>query len=250
METSAMQAEATTSGASHHRNRVRRRCGRLTIQRVLYIKKTSVIGSFFYASGDPLPRLDAVPKMEGISGGLAPAGRGDDEPTAGPAIARHTELYRVVYQEGQRALDDQVGELNSMRDRAVQFTAFVGAATAFLVGAGLSGPHRDVTFYVLAGTASALSALLILLLFALLTPQTRRMWTYRLSTKSLISGWIETEVPLPTEADFYKKLAIVYDEMREENTRLLRVLRTWYRYLIVVGAGQVTVWAALVWVRA
>lgn len=137
-----------------------------------------------------------------------------------------------------------------MRDRAVQFTAFVGAATAFLVGTGLSGTHRGVTFYVLASVASALSALLILLLLALLTPQTRRLWTYSLSTKKLISGWIETEVPLPTEADFFKKLAIMYDDMREENSGLLRALRTWYRWLVVVGAAQVAVWAALVWVRA
>jgi hypothetical protein len=204
----------------------------------------------FYTSGNPLPRLDAVPKIERVSAKVAPRRRSTDEPTGGPAIAKHADLYRVVYQEGQRALDDQVGELNSMRDRAVQFTAFVGAATAFLVGAGLSSPRRGVTFYVLASAASALSAVLIVLLLAVLTPQTRRLWTYSLSTKKLISGWIETEVPLPTEADFFKNLAIMYDDMREDNSRLLRALRTWYRWLVVVGAAQVAVWATLVWARA
>lgn len=196
-----------------------------------------------------MPRLDAVSKMERVSAKAASTRR-SDEPPGGPAIAKHADLYRVVYQEGQRALDDQAGELNSMRDRAVQFTAFVGAATAFLVGAGLSGAQRGVTFYILASVASALSALLILLLLALLRPQTRRLWTYSLSTKKLISGWIETEVPLPTEADFFRKLAIMYDDMREENSELLRALRTWYRWLVVVGAAQVAVWASLVWVRA
>src|SRR5664280_1806938 len=67
-------------------------------------------------------------------------------------------LYRIAYEEGKRALDDQVDELNGIRGRAVQFTAFVGSSTAFLAAVGLrTGPDRSWLFYVLAGVASALS---------------------------------------------------------------------------------------------
>lgn len=170
-------------------------------------------------------------------------------PSARPGIAKYEDLYRIAYQEAQRALDDQQDELKGMRDRSVQFTAFVGAATAFLVGAGLHPAHRDASFYALAGVASALSVALILLLLRLLIPSSRRLWHYRMSAKSLITGWIETDVPPPTEGHFLKALAEKYDQMREANEGLLGWLRISYRWLIAVGAIQVTLWAALVWVK-
>lgn len=196
------------------------------------------------------PRLNTVSEIERPSPGPPLTERSSDLSTARSDIAKHTDMYRIAYQEGQRALDDQQDELKGMRDRAVQFTAFVGAATAFLVGSGLHPAHRDAAFYALAGVASALSAVLILLLLALLRPMAGRLWHYRLSAKSLIAGWIETEVPPPTEAHFLRALAEKYDDMRAENEKLLSLLRTWYRWLVVVGAAQVTVWAALVWVKA
>jgi hypothetical protein len=118
------------------------------------------------------------------------------------------DLYRVAYVESQRTLDDQQDELKGMRDRAVSFTAFVGAATAFLVGTGLHATNRDVLFYILASLASALSALSIVLLIALLNPSSKRKWNYRMSAASLIDGWIENEVPGPSEAQFLRALAM------------------------------------------
>jgi hypothetical protein len=165
-------------------------------------------------------------------------------------IAGKVDLYRVAYEESQRTLDNQWDELKGMRDRAVSFTAFVGAATAFLVGTGLHGTHRDLSFYILAATASALSALLIALLVALLNPSRRKPWDYRLSATSLITGWIETEVPPPSEAHFIRALAETYDKMRSANEELLGSVRTWYRWLIVAGSAQVTIWAALVWLKS
>jgi hypothetical protein len=194
-------------------------------------------------------KLGAVSEIDRPVGGASPTQHGGSLPSAKRDIAQHVDLYKVAYQEAQRALDDQQGELRSMRDRSVQFTAFIGAATAFLVGTGLHPAYRDVLFYILASVASALSVALILLLLALLTPSNRRLWYYRLSAKSLIAGYIETEVPPPTEAHFLRALAERYDGMRVENEKLLSAVRAYYRWLIVVGIAQITVWAALVWVK-
>src|SRR5690349_1031373 len=77
---------------------------------------------------------------------------------------RYEDLYKVAYEESRRTLDDQADELNRIRDRAVQFEVFIGAATAFLVGTGLQAPHRDTTFRILAGVATAASVMMILFL--------------------------------------------------------------------------------------
>jgi len=195
------------------------------------------------------PRLVAVSEIDRPASGTSPAKRGSGVPPAKRDISKHTALYEIAYHEAQRALDDQQGELRGMRDRSVQFTAFVGASTAFLVGAGLHPAHRDASFYALASIASVLSVTLIILLLVLLTPSTRRLWHYRLSAHSLITGWIQTEVPPPSDAHVIRALAEKYDHMRVENEKLLSRLRTWYRWLVVVGAVQVVVWATLVWVK-
>jgi hypothetical protein len=164
----------------------------------------------------------------------------------------YEDLYQVAYEEGRRTLDDQTDELNRMRDRAVNFAVFVGAATAFLVGTGLQAPHRDSTFYAIAILASALSALMIFLLFRVLNPAKvkKEFWNYRMSPKSLIQGWIETDVPVPSKAQFNRELARVYDDMVLKNEAVLGGLRTAYRWLIVIGSAQLMVWAALVWIKS
>ena len=188
-------------------------------------------------------------EIEPSGAGASPARRSGDVPSARAGLAKYEDLYRIAYLESQRALDDQQDELKGMRDRGVQFTAFVGAATAFLVGTGLHPTHRDASFYFLAGVASALSVVLILLLLRLLIPSSSKLWHYRLSAKALIAGWIETDVPPPTEGHFLKALAEKYDQMREENEGLLGWLRISYRWLIIVGTAQITMWAALVWAK-
>jgi hypothetical protein len=162
-------------------------------------------------------------------------------------IDQHAELYQIVYEESQRTLDDQKDELNSIRDRTVQFVIFIGAATAFLVGTGLQNSNRDTSFYVLAAIASAVSIAMIGLLFALLNPSTRNEWNYRVSADALISGWIENEVPRPSKPQFIRALAMINDDSQRKNEKLLTPLRKRYRYLIAVGAFQIVLWAALVW---
>lgn len=171
----------------------------------------------------------------------------------GSQAARHnpidqTAQYRVAYSESQRTLDDQRDELQGVRTRAVQFTAFVSAATAFLVGTGLHATDRNGAFYPLAATASTLSVLSIISLAILLIP---RNWNYRMTPKVLIEDWIEQKgVQQPSEALFLRKLALAYDEMSAENGRLLKSLRTWYICLVLVGSVQVIAWATLVWLKS
>jgi len=157
-------------------------------------------------------------------------------------------LYRLAYEEGKRALDDQVDELNGIRGRAVQFTAFVGSSTAFLAAVGLrTGPDRSWLFYVLAGVASALSLFAIASLGFLLIPRKRQKFTFKMSSRVLIEDWIECEVPGPSEAAMLKELATEYDDLRVKNSRALGVLRRWYASVILIGATAVVVWAGLAW---
>lgn len=165
------------------------------------------------------------------------------------AVAGREDMYKLAYAESQRTLDDQTKELDSMRDRAVQFAAFVGAATAFLVGTGLLAAHKDIPFYILAGAASTVSAIWILLLFLLLNPSRRKLWGYRMSSTVLIEKWIESDVPEPTEANFLRQLTRAYERKRESNEAVLSSLRRLYRWFIVAGSAQVTIWAAVVWLK-
>jgi len=195
------------------------------------------------------PRLHGVSEIDRPTGSPSSAKHGSSVRPAKRDISQDTELYKIAYNEAQRALDDQQVEVRGTRDRSVQFTAFVGAATAFLVGAGLHPSYRDASFYALAGVASALSVALIVLLLTLLFPRRGELWHYRLSARSLITGWIQTQAPPPSHAHVIRALAQKCDDMREENEKLLSSLRTWYGWLVVVGAAQVAAWTVLVWVK-
>ncbi len=196
-----------------------------------------------------MSRLSSVSEVDRPAGSASPAKRAGGVPPDKRSISEHTDLYQIAYEEGQRALDDQAGEIRGVRDRAVQFTVFVGAATAFLVGTGLQSAHRDAVFYTLASIASLLSAAMIALLIVVLGPSRSNLWHYRVSARSLINTWIETKVPPPSNGHFFRRLAEQYDDWRVKNEKLLSGLRKWYRWLIIVGSAQVTVWAALVWAK-
>ncbi|MGY2004633.1 hypothetical protein [Blastococcus sp. SYSU DS1024] len=165
-------------------------------------------------------------------------------------------LYRLAYEESQRALDDQASELDGMRQRATQFLAFVGSATAFLVAAGLNAPERDGTFYTLAGLATVVSVATVILAVAILLlvrPSIRHLgrfeWSFRLSASRLI-GWIEPEVGGPDEPDFLRAVALRQDAMRERNEANLVKIRYYYAGVIAFGLLQVVLWGALVWATA
>ena len=162
------------------------------------------------------------------------------------------ELYKLAYEEGKRTVDDQLAELDSMRQRSVQFLAFVGAASAFLVGTSLKVADRPWVFYLLAVTASVFTLLTVALCISLLLA-TRRPWTggehdwsFRLSPRALVR-WIEPDVRPPSESDFYRALAERYEGMAEDNTEGLAKVRS--RYILFLGAAvlQLTLWLVLAW---
>jgi hypothetical protein len=69
-------------------------------------------------------------------------------------------MYRIAYDEGKRLVDTQLAELNGMRDRSVQFLAFVGSATAFLVGTSLGrvGEGTDIAYKTALTVSLAIAA--------------------------------------------------------------------------------------------
>jgi len=139
-----------------------------------------------------------------------------------------------------------------VRDRAVQFSIFIGAATAFLVGSALQGvshSHRDAIFYAIAGIATATSGMAIWLLFRVLNPSVRNLWNYRISSR-LLNDWVESENKPPSKADYIMRLADYCDEMRGKNEILLASLRVSYRWLMVFGSAQISFWTVLVWAKA
>jgi len=164
----------------------------------------------------------------------------------------HPELYKLAYDEGKRALQDQFTELDTMRQRSVQFLAFVGSASAFLVGTSLRATDRSVVFYILAIGASITTLLTIALCLALLTasrlPRARGVeeWSLNLSSSALVK-WIEPDVGQPNESDFYRGLAELYDRMTNENLPGLNRMRK--RYVLFLGGAvlQLTLWLALAW---
>jgi hypothetical protein len=183
------------------------------------------------------------------SAGRAPARSENLRELSSAEIDEHAELYQVAYEESQRTLDDQQDELNHMRDRSVSYVSFVGAATAFLVGTGLTHSDRDWLFYLLAGVASVLTLAMIVFAWLLLNPSNVKPWSYRLSARVLIADWIEKDVPAPTKAELVRELAVTYDEMQTDNEVFLSNLRTLYRNLITSGVAQLVFWGALVWVK-
>ena len=109
----------------------------------------------------------------------------------------------------------------------------------------------------MASIASLFSLVMIFLLLVLLNPFQRKLrhpsqrtlWNYRLSAKSLMTDWIEKDVPAPSEGEFIKGLAELYDEMQAENEQLLAPQRVFYWGVVTSGLLQVVLWAALVWAK-
>jgi hypothetical protein len=187
-------------------------------------------------------------ELDRPSAGSPPSRRGGGGSLEKRQINDRGAMYRIAYEESQRALDDELDELKGMRDRAVNFMAFIGAATAFLVGTGLSSSNKDTAFYTIAGIASGLFAVVIVLLFFLLGPSRRRPWYNKISAGAIITEWIETDFP-PNEAQLMRALAEKNDDSRIQNEKVLGSLRSRYQLIIAGGAFQLVLWAILVWVK-
>ena len=166
------------------------------------------------------------------------------------------DLYKLAYEEGKRTVDDQLAELDSMRQRSVQFLAFVGSASAFLVGTSLKATDRSPAFYVVAIAASAMTLLTVALCLSMLIAARLPLasggtekWAFRLSPSALVK-WAEPDVHPPSESDFYRALAEKYEEMARENSSGLSKIRS--RYIGFLGGAvlQLTLWLVLAWLYA
>lgn len=181
-----------------------------------------------------------------------PRGGAESVPPRRPGVAdeARVSMYKAAYDEGKRKVDDQLAELDSMRARSVQFLAFVGSATAFLVAAGLRQTHRTDGFYVVAGLATFVSVMSIALVTSILTAlrlfrHTR--WDFRINSKVLVEEWIDPEVGATSEARFFRDIALHYHTMATKNDPPLQRLRGRYIAFLTCGSFQVILWAALVW---
>lgn len=183
--------------------------------------------------------------------GPDPLGHGSDEWRLAAA--------KVAYEEGQRLVDDQVAELDSMRQRAVQFLAFVGSASAFLVGTGVSATTSDrstgmLLLAALASVGTLLALCLVSSILVSLVPNpdgrgfVRHAWNFRLDPSVLVRGWITSDVgPGLDEFGFYSRLAEHYGTMADENDCPLRLIRNYYVVFIAVSLTQLFMWAVVVW---
>lgn len=159
-------------------------------------------------------------------------------------------LYEVAYDEAKRTIDDQSAELSNVRQRAVQYLAFVGTATAFLAGAVVKSSLGGFAYYTLAICASLLSFASIILVAWMLSPRTTPDWHKRIDSKALVGRWIERQVPAPSRGQMLRDLSLHYDDWRRANEETLTRIRKLYLASIVVGGCQIAVWSLLVWVAA
>lgn len=181
-------------------------------------------------------------------------------PTGGNPQQNSSRLYVAAYEEGKRLVDDQIAELDSMRQRSVQFLAFVGSATAFLVAAGIrTDVQRTDLFFALASAATVISLLSIIAALSILLGWvrgsgrqlvTRAEWRFRLSPEVLIKDWIEPDLGAHGEDRFFRDIALTYEAMETANERALRRVRRNYLIFLVLGSMQVVLWATLVWACA
>lgn len=185
----------------------------------------------------------------------APAERRLERPSAGARLDR-LELYKLAYAESLRALEFQGKQLEGVRQRTVQYLAFVGTATAFLVGTSLGSAIRDGVFYAVAVVGSiiaivsvALAGRVLLLIAHFRWGLPRLQWSFSMSGKRLIE-WIEPEVGAPNEADYVRELTLLNDEAYRINESALGSLSRWYSMFVLLGFVQLVAWVALAWLRA
>lgn len=163
-----------------------------------------------------------------------------------------TGLYKVAFEESVRALEDQVKELDGIRQRLVSFLAFVGSATAFLVGSSLkplegTAANRDLWFYLLAIGGTVVVIIALGCAIYLLWPGSTEL-KVTASARLIISRTIEREVPaVESDGDLYRELAVHYDRGRCANDEVLDRVKKFYFWAIVGGVVQLGFWVALVW---
>jgi hypothetical protein len=180
---------------------------------------------------------------------IAPVETGPDETedrvlTVGE-VNKNEPLYEIAYSEAKSAFERQQRDLANVRDRAVGYLSFVGAATAFLAAADLQVTQRHADFYALAISASVVSAIVLVLATVLLSP-----WTTpidEVDPSALVKTWIERDLPAPSRANVLRNLAREYSRSHAKNQAVIDLVHRLYLSIILVGGIQVILWAAVAW---
>jgi hypothetical protein len=179
------------------------------------------------------------------------------QPRAGRSRTPDLPMYKIAYEEGKRLVDDQLAELDGMRQRSVQFLAFVGSATAFLVGTslgrvgtspGLAYGIVALVLAIVASLAAAVAIVLVVFILLALSKKGRIKFEFRLSPAVLVE-MIDPEVPQKEEAAFMRRLALDYGEMHDTNETSIIKLRKCYTAFIALGFSQLVLWAIVAWIN-
>ncbi|MCD9625633.1 hypothetical protein [Rhabdothermincola salaria] len=168
-----------------------------------------------------------------------------ETPSKAPSVSRaKADLYRLAYTESRARVHDQTEELSTMKQRAVQFVAFIGASTAFLVGSvvGNSG-SIGAGGQILAGVATVFLIGMLASLTLLLWPG---KWSLSVQAQPLLTDWIDSDIHPPGPA-IYKELAEEVDKKADGNELELGRRRWLYVAAILCGMGQLALWIALGW---
>lgn len=178
----------------------------------------------------------------------------DDGNGAAREPASDYPQYELARGEELRRLEHQRDELDSMRTRASQYLAFVGAATAFLVGNGLENADRDALFYAIAAFASLISATAIYLGVAVFLGGGKlaggEVGKYAFTLNSLVVlRTVEADVPHANPSQVSAYMTRLYAEMADGNAPVLAAARRQYRWFLGTGASQVLGWTILLWAR-
>ncbi len=179
------------------------------------------------------------------------------EPDPTPiGLVNHLEIYEQIRQEQLRELEGQRAELDSMRARVSQYLAFVGAATGFLAGTGLTRvpvDNRDGWFYFLAtlGTLSflALTYFAVMVLIGSGGAPKASQFAFHLDSPKLLTK-AETNGKHPSVPGFTRYLATAYGLMVKENEPLIRGVRRSYVVALSVGGFTLASWCILLWLKA
>jgi hypothetical protein len=180
---------------------------------------------------------------------LAQQSRAAQNPTDDAA-----KLYKIAFDESVRTLEQQAAELSAIRQRLVQFLAFVGTATAFLVGTSLRPAaagetiRRGAEFMPLCISGTVAMGLTLVLTLILLFPKQTPL-TVVSSARDIMDGVHRDVSPTDTEAHLLHDLAWYYDGYVEENKPILTRSRWLYFSAIATGAIQLGIWIALIWTQ-
>lgn len=166
------------------------------------------------------------------------------------------DVYKHVVDVGLTALKDQLSELDGIRARTVQFLAFVGTATAFLVGTSLrsTSDARDSIFNVAGVTASAGIAIMLMLCISILTGA-HHWWGGKTMTwdfqddPAVYIEWLDGDDSVRPKSDvvFYRYRAKRIAEQLQSNDKYLASVRKRYIVFLVAGIAVLAAWGVLAW---